>query len=196
VPRDTQRAASVWVRFAEVFGAESLTRKFGKVPPPIWVSELDRLKDFEVDRGMRRITRYGKAYVPTLPEFLKLCREVANDEFSEEQRPTALRIEGPQPDHWDRLGQQHLLAYILRSVHAGSHCSCEETRAGRDLKTQAPTAKSRALTMPLVRAKNYWVTVMRELEQDGSVPADHGRAAWDEVMANAEREIAEIRAPE
>src|SRR5581483_9576020 len=107
------RASEIWKRFAGMFGADALERKFGKTPPPEWHVMLSRLKDFEVDRGVRRLAYSGKNHVPSLPEFTKLCRMVADDTVDE--GPQRLALPNPdtfQGDGWDISGNVRLLKFI------------------------------------------------------------------------------------
>jgi hypothetical protein len=68
------KTEALWKRMAEMFGAETLARKYGDTAPETWITAVERLNQFELERGMRRLVYGGKTYIPTLPEFLRMCR--------------------------------------------------------------------------------------------------------------------------
>jgi hypothetical protein len=77
--QQSSRADSVWRHIGQMFGADSLERKFGATPPDDWRKMIDRLQEHELSRGLRRLAGSGRGHVPTLPEFLRMCREVGGD---------------------------------------------------------------------------------------------------------------------
>lgn len=189
------RAEALWRRFVGLFGGDALTRKFGPTPPEEWTVMIDRLKEYELERGVRRLTYSGKSYIPSLPEFLKLCREVASDQFPDEQRPAHVsQIAGPQShmDGWDAIANNHLMGYITRKAqHKIYYCSTE--MAAGEFKAFDPDSQTIALTQPLVQAKNVWASDMREAHAAGTVPEDHGKVWWDAAMKNAEAVVIIVR---
>lgn len=75
----SSRADQVWLHIGQMFGADSLARKFGETPPDDWRKMIDRLNEHELSRGLRRLVGSGRGHVPTLPEFLRMAREVGGD---------------------------------------------------------------------------------------------------------------------
>lgn len=171
------RITSLWKRMGEMYGAKALETKFGLIPPDTWRIAIDRLKDFEIERGMRRMVYGGKPHIPSLPEFLRMCREVGGDDFvSADQRPIprSHQLESSTMQRWEAEGGLHLLGYITRSIN------------GKLFSTDPKVVEK------LVEAKRYWAQDMRESEESGEIPADGGKAKWDEYIRGAEQSISHM----
>lgn len=171
----SDRTDALWRRLADMFGAERLRKTFGPTPPPTWEQALARLKDFELERGMRRLVYGGKGHIPTLPEFLRMCREVGGEQWADADKPRippAQRIEAPATPRWTVQANLHLLGHI----------------------TRRPPERNRMPIQPLVDAKNAWAEDMRDAEERGQVPADNGKAWWIETMRNAEAVVDHLAA--
>jgi hypothetical protein len=172
------KAVALWRRLAELFGADALARKFGDTPPETWVVAVDALNEFQLERGMRRLVYGGKSIVPTLPEFLRMCREVGGTEWTEAdglRAPPSHRIEQQPMPRWMREANIHLIAYITRRGAAGFCYHGEEE------------------VQPLYKAKNAWADDMLQAELDGNLPRDNGRQWWDGAMRYAEEALERIR---
>jgi hypothetical protein len=134
---------------------------------------VGRMNDFELQRGMRRLVASGKAHVPTLPEFVKLCRSVGDDsEFGGAKAANALPAPPPAiTDVWGSAANTHLLGYVLG--HA------------KDFRGQDCGWR----TEILVRWKNEWARLMRDAdESEREVTAQ--KSLWKACMTQAEIEIA------
>jgi hypothetical protein len=169
----SDRTGALWRRLADMFGAERLRKAFGATPPPTWEQALARLKDFELERGMRRLVYGGKGHIPSLPEFLRMCREVGGEQWAdadEPRLPPAQRLEAPSVPRWTEQANLHLLGYITRRTPERNRLPAE----------------------PLVEAKNAWAEDMREAEARGDLPQDNGKAWWAETMRNAEAVVDRI----
>jgi hypothetical protein len=167
------KVEALWKRMAEMFGAEALARKYGDTPPDTWITAVERLNQFELERGMRRLVYGGKTYVPTLPEFLRMCREIGGEQWNDVDNPrvpAARHLEHKPQPRWDREGCEHLLAYLTR----------------RD------PSRNRLDVQPLVNAKNAWAEDMRDAEMSGSLPKDNGKEWWFACMAHAEDVVARV----
>ncbi|MCC7126449.1 MAG: hypothetical protein IT178_16485 [Acidobacteria bacterium] len=174
---DSSPTAELWLRLAGMFGADTLERKFGRDIPAEWRGIVDRMPRVELDRGMRRLVYGGKGHVPTLPEFVKLCKAVGDDqEFGGPKQATPL-LAGPPPvtDNWGAAANMHLMAEAYRNPRRFASPDCA------------------AITAVLVRWKNEWARLMREGD-----PADHDPGAqkqlWRACMSQAEVEIDDLRA--
>lgn len=180
----SSRADSLWRHLAQMFGADALSRKYGDSIPHDWRKMVDALSEFELGRGMRRLANSGKAHVPTLPEFLRMAREIGGD-YAGDPRPDTKALASPQDgmDGWDAMAGRHLLAHILRQAKAKRYY------AGSDPKSR----EAKELTQPLVDAKNAWADEMREAAKAGTLPTDHGRAWWNEAMQKADAAVDYIR---
>jgi hypothetical protein len=162
------RVESLWRRFAGMFGADTLARKFGDSPTPEWTSLVNQLKDFELERGMRRLIRSGKSYVPAVPEFARMCREIGGDDNADENRRPLLPPPNiPGMDSWEMAANRHLLAYILRQ---------------QNLYRRGFNADE---TMLLVEGKKAWAVDMREAHESDTKPADHGKDIFNQYMEAA-----------
>lgn len=207
---EPSRANQIWTRFAGMFGADALERKFGKTPPPEWNVMLSRLKEFEIDRGVRRLAYSGKSNVPSLPEFTKLCRMVADDDVDEGPQKLAL----PNPDafvgdEWDIEANQRLLKHIttILAGKANANALGEVPKIQREyvngkfsrLKS-VPSTQQVKTTAVLVSYKKAWAQDMREWGLDATTgevkkPTSAEReSTWKACMARAAADIAGILA--
>jgi hypothetical protein len=165
----TPRARQVWGHLVALFGADAVERKYGLEPPDEWSGALETLSEAQLRAGVSGLLNGGRAYVPTLPEFLAVCRN--GREFSRELPKLSYR------DDWEPQGNQHLLAYVL-------------LRPKRYSPDGVPSDVTRARTLCLCRAKARWVKLMRESgDEKGLVDVETQKAIWADEMAQAEREI-------
>lgn len=188
-----------------MFGADALERKFGKTPPPEWQVMLSRLKDYEIDRGVRRLAYSGKPHVPSLPEFTRLCRMLADDSVDEGPQKIAL----PSPsafagDLWDSTSNLRLLKHITTVVAAKSDALGAvpamqfEYRDGKRIGLNSvPSTQQRQCTEILVGYKKAWAQDMREHVDSETGEIGHPTLAeqdrtWNDVMARAMAEIAQV----
>ena len=63
----------LWLHLVDVFGHRWVAN-FGKVPPRLWQAALADLSEAELMAGLRGCLSWRGEFVPTLPEFLALCR--------------------------------------------------------------------------------------------------------------------------
>lgn len=201
---EPSRANEIWKRFAGMFGADTLERKFGKTPPPEWEVMLRRLKDIEIDRGIKRLAYSGKAHVPTLPEFTRMCREIGGDY---DEGPPRLTLPSPskfEGDQWDIEGNLRLMSHILtvlqaKSTALGPVIPCREVTAsdGKFLYLQSEASPDQAwATGELVLHKKAWSQDMREyLDPEtgelGNPPQEYRERMWKEIIGRAMKEIGE-----
>ena len=163
------RTADIWTRFVGMFGGEAVARKFGDAPPAEWVGMVGQLNDYQLERGMRRLVYSGRANVPSLPEFLKLCRTIGNDEeFGETPALPPPQDDGYRGDQWDIAANTHLLAYVVRQIAEG------DKRYGLEDVAR------------LVDAKRLWSADMRDLARNGEVPVSMQREVWADYIKRAE----------
>lgn len=197
------RANEIWRRFAGMFGADALDRKFGAKPPPEWIGMLARLDDRQVDRGIRRLAYSGKPHIPSLPEFTKLCRSVGGDDFDEGER-AQVRLPSPQSswrgDAWDSVANTFLLGHIAKRMkkdprvygRPASYQMLQATQADLDqLGIDKPDLDASPEFInrvhALVAAKNAWADDMRDLAVNGEVPPSTQKAVWHDLIDRAER---------
>lgn len=161
----------LWSVLCGCFGSDAMARKFGKTPPPEWRDLIGGLKPYELSRGVRRLGYSGKRDVPSLPEFLKLCRAVSDEADGPISQPLALEApEGHGFDRWEQFGNLKLLRHVTQGIPLGR-------RYDRDA------------TMVLVEQKRLWAQEMREAAAENALPADGDDTWWADRMRRAEEQI-------
>lgn len=164
------RAAVLWERLGGMYGVDSLMRKFGESPPMEWVSALSAMNDAQMQNGLQQLAKAGSAHLPTLPEFLKACRE------SREFASPIPQVTDSRFDPWDIAANHHFLAYLRRCWANGRTFTAPETQV-------------------LVTWKNAWARDCREdavrtLEvPHGSMPVEEQMARWRDCMVRAWAQI-------
>ena len=188
-------ATEVWRRFSGMFGADAVERKYGHAIPEEWQAMLSRLNDHQVQRGIRQLAYSGRAHVPSLPEFVKLCRDAEHD-----IRPPVLHpaIEAPVWDRWLLAGNRRLMRYITTKTpqspqRYGRGASAEGMRVMTTPNADASPEFVSAINT-LVAMKNRWVEVMQQSAGPDGVPPDEQNQCWAECMRTAEETIAAERA--
>ena len=167
----SSRSAELWQRFGGLFGADALERKYGREIPAEWRGIVDRMPAPELERGMRRLVYSGKAHVPTLPEFVKLCKSVGDDgEFGGPKQAAPLIAAPNVTDAWGTQANFHLMAEVYKNPRRFASPDC-----GR-------------ITAILVRWKNEWARLMRESSDEDREPAAQ-KSLWRACMSQAEVEI-------
>lgn len=194
------RAAEVFRRMIGMFGRDAVARKYGEGIPEEWAAMLARLNEFQVQRGVRMLAYSGKSNVPSLPEFVKLCRDAEHDREVND-RAALPNPDGWQGDEWDEAANRHLLGYITR------HVSANPERYGKGRATGVAMAHPRvpgnhnadaspefvACVQVLVGYKNGWAQDMREESAGAGVPIERQQAYWAECMRRAEEQITQLR---
>jgi hypothetical protein len=97
-----------------------LTRDFGESVPEPWKQAIGTLTRYQVDRGLRRLTAGGSGSVPTLPQFMKACRMVGEDDGP--SAPTGQPVlPAPEIDKFTLSANRWMLNYLMRK---GAHVQC------------------------------------------------------------------------
>jgi hypothetical protein len=196
------RATAVWDRLLGLFG-EALLRKFGAEHPQEWETGIGYLTDAQVDRGFRRLVFGWKGAPPSLPEFVRVCRSIGDEDIDEGPQPLAL----PNPDKfqcdgWDIAGNMRLLKHITTTLAAKSDALGQvpemqrEYRHGKFFRLlSVPSPQQVQTTAILVAYKKAWSQDMREW----GVDAETGELlkptlaqqdeAWSSCMERAMIEI-------
>ena len=201
------RATAVWDKLLGFYG-DALLRKFDAEPPAEWVEAIGMLTDAEIARGVRRIMfGAGAKGVPSLPEFVRICRLIGDDAPDDGSRHLAL----PNPDKftgdgWDIAGNMRLMKHILTICAANSKIlgevwPCREVTEkipGGEIKylqSQASTQQAMS-TGILVRYKKAWSQDMREYVdietgEVGRPPMAYQDSAWLDCVMRAMAEVKE-----
>lgn len=189
-------ATEVWRRFAGMFGRDAVARKFGETIPDEWHAMLSKLNEYQVQRGIRMLAYSGKAHVPSLPEFVKLCRDAEHDREITDQ-PALPNPDRWQGDEWLAAANRHLLGYITRVVSADpkifgrgpSYMAMKDPKRMHDKILDASPEHVRNVNT-LVKFKNLWAEQMRLSANADGVPIAEQQEVWRECMKRAEAEIA------
>jgi hypothetical protein len=185
----TDRAPEVWRRLIGLFGGDSVRRKYGDTPPTEWASVIAKLNDYDLERGMRRLVHSGRGHVPSLPEFVKLCRTVgqADDVPDAPQNPQLSAPDDGRFDDWAMTANRHLLAYVFKHTALRTRRYAPGWTSGGGVVTPGP--ESRARTAVLVKWKNEWAARMRAAADEHGVNVEDQRDIWANCMALAEAEL-------
>lgn len=183
----------MWDRLLGCFG-DALLRKFGAEPPEEWIAGLSMLSAAQHERGLRRLLFGWKGGPPNLPDFMRLCRSVADD-IDEGPRPIAL----PAPDSftgdvWDVAANKYLMGHIAKQLTADPRHYGTPGGIGRG----NPSAEFIANVGALVAAKKLWAADMRDLAAHhtvpGEVPPEIQKAVWADYLGRVEQQIAQAQA--
>lgn len=144
----------------------------------------------QIARGLRRIVFGWKGGPPNLPDFMRLCRTVGDDDFDEGPRELPRLIdEGPTQDEWEVTANRHLFAHIMRRMQADPKCFGEPATAHGMRVMTTPSADASpefvAAVHRLVAAKKAWAADMRELATNGPVPIDLQQVIWRDYINGA-----------
>lgn len=150
---------------------------------------VESLPDYQLERGMRRLVYGGKGHVPTLPEFIKLCRDVGGvGDQDEGPRAVVPQIAPPVDRPWLRDGNLRLLAYITQAKSRGVSPSRYAPDSGMTAECALSWgAETERRTSALVEMKNAWVA-----DVEGGLIANDMQArnsAWADCMKTAESMI-------
>lgn len=182
----------VWDRLLGCFG-DPLLRRFGAEPPPEWNAALGTLNAIQLDRGMRRVVFGWKGGPPSLPDFMRLCRNIGNDEFDDGREPARPQLTGPDSftgDSWDTAANRYLLGYITKNIPRNPQVYGDP--ATYDVLARCKSGNGDASpefiarVSRLVAAKNEWAFDMRDIAVRGEVPVEMQKQCWREYMERAE----------
>lgn len=190
-------AVEVWRRFSGMFGADAVERKYGREIPQEWTAMCSRLNEYQIQRGIRQLAYSGKAHVPSLPEFVKLCRDAEHD-VRPAQTHSALTDQSAQMGPWEILGNRRLLKYITTVVSAkpgryGGPATADGMKpvAGEALSPNADASPEFVRNVQtLVAMKNRWVELMLASATADGVPLKEQEDCWDACIKQAEEIIA------
>jgi hypothetical protein len=157
-----------------MYGADALIRKYGDRPPEEWSRVVNAMRRPEFERGLRRLLHSGKAMIPTLPEFLRLAREVGGE--NDPAQPLLLTPPlQPPPDQLVVDSNRRLLDVIFRSAYRWGPRRGD--RAGRHEEDVAV----------LNRWRREWVRMMRDASPEDR--EENAVSWWRNVMRQAWAEI-------
>ena len=84
----TGPAMMVWKAMTQMFGKPWIDRH-GESPMPVWVSQLAKVPEAQIKKGLRECADSGAEFPPSLPSFLAMCRRQSTTlpEFKALPRP-------------------------------------------------------------------------------------------------------------
>jgi hypothetical protein len=97
-----------------MYGSRFL-RDFGDSVPDAWRAAVSQLQDWQITRGLERLTRHGNGSSPTLPQFVKACREAS--EHGGPVTPSGQALPAPVGSSLDAFGQRCMMIFLM-SNHA------------------------------------------------------------------------------
>jgi hypothetical protein len=77
---------SVWSAFAQMWPT-MFVAKYGVKPLPVWRSQVSKLEDKYVMRGIRTACDSGAEFPPSLPTFLRYCAKTFGEETAQPKLP-------------------------------------------------------------------------------------------------------------
>lgn len=87
-------------------------RDYGESAPEAWCNVIGALKDHELKGGLKKLLDLGSGSPPTLPQFIKACRNANEHEGAERNHsPYVL----PKPEYLEKFhahGEKCLFAYL------------------------------------------------------------------------------------
>ena len=69
----TGPAMMVWKAMTQMFGKPWIDRH-GESPMPVWVTQLSKIPEAQIKKGLRECADSGAEFPPSLPSFLAMCR--------------------------------------------------------------------------------------------------------------------------
>lgn len=64
---------AVWTSLCEMFGSK-FASNYGDKPSQMWAMSINGFKDYEIQRGLRKLLHKGSGTPPTLPQFIAACK--------------------------------------------------------------------------------------------------------------------------
>lgn len=69
-----ERHRRAWAVLVECFG-NTLVSSYGDTCPPVWCARIDELEDWEIRRGLDRLSKWNSSFAPTLGQFWDACKQ-------------------------------------------------------------------------------------------------------------------------
>lgn len=158
------RADIAWTTLVEMY-AGRLTRDYGESVPNAWRRAINGMRDYEVERGLRRLLMDGSQSPPTLPAFVKACRQPGE---AGESSLTTPSLPGPSYDDFHRYGQKALLSFLMH----------------------AETPPPEPVMAALISAKNKLVNDFREMDAECEVVTAQMREAFQRSFDRVAKQMA------
>jgi hypothetical protein len=100
--RARARAAWIWSKLSEIFGANLLVSNFGETPPAAWKNAIEKLSDIEIHRALSNCLKRDDKYPPSLNEFLKMSKAERRHASHEIYKPL------PKPEANEEIARENL----------------------------------------------------------------------------------------
>lgn len=98
-----------------MFGSKFISN-YGEKPSQMWTASINGFKDYEIQRGLRKLLYKGSGTPPTLPQFMAACKYSEDEDSAPNPSIIALPSQSSQYDEpvWSH-GQKCLLTYLWKS---------------------------------------------------------------------------------
>lgn len=144
-----------------------IQRDYGESAPEAWANVIGAMKDFELAGGLKQLLNAGSGSPPTLPQFVKACRNAKEHDGPEANHSPERTL--PRPEFMEKFhahGQKCLFAYLWK---------------------RGP-ASAESLQSMLVKKNNLvcdYRSIAEEEEVTGKELKEALFKAWDEVYESA-----------
>ena len=92
-----------------------MAQMHGDKPSQMWIMAVSGFKDYEIERGLRKLLYKGSGTPPTLPQFVAACKYSEEDEAEPTPMESRIRIASPYDEPVWSHGQKCLLAFLWKS---------------------------------------------------------------------------------
>ena len=108
------RALKVWTSLCEMFGSR-FQSNYGEAPSQMWIESINGFKDYEIQRGLRKLLHKGSGTPPTLPQFIAACKYSEEEDSTPSSTVALPRIASQYDEPVWCHGQKCLLAFLWKS---------------------------------------------------------------------------------
>lgn len=98
-----------------MFGSK-FSSNYGDKPSQMWAMSINGFKDYEIQRGLRKLLHKGSGTPPTLPQFIAACKYSEEEDAAPNPSTVALPRIASQYDEpvWSH-GQKCLMTFLWKS---------------------------------------------------------------------------------
>lgn len=108
----------MWSALAEMFGQTLLTN-FGSTPPPLWCRRIDELEDWEIKRGLERLSKSDSSFAPTIGQFWTACKTNDGQRAAPDTDAPMKLIQTTPGEHGLPGGMSPICYEAARDIEAG-----------------------------------------------------------------------------
>ena len=107
---------TIWAALTDMYGSKFLSA-YGEKPSQMWTVAINGFKEFEIQRGLRKLLHKGSGTPPTLPQFVAACKYSEDEDTRPNPSTSALPRIPSQFDEpvWSH-GQKCLFSFLWKST--------------------------------------------------------------------------------